>query len=86
VALARLGETTLAYVADEDDEYLRTIDVETRTEKAITPLAGIPSQLLVLADGRVAVALRDKNQIQILEPTARADAPLENRCSVPAAA
>lgn len=86
MALAQLGATTLAYIADEDDDYLRTIDVETRTERAVTPLAGTPSQLLVLADGRVAVALRDKNQIQILEPTGRADAPLEARCAVPAAA
>ena len=86
VALAQLGATTLAYVADEDDDYLRTIDVETKTERAVTPLAGTPSQLMVLADGRVAVALRDKNQIQILEPTGRADAPLETRCAVPAAA
>src|SRR5262249_14854293 len=68
VALARLGATTLAYVADEDDSVLHTINVDTRAELATTPLAGTPAQILILADGRVAVTLRDRNQVEILEP------------------
>src|SRR5689334_8933219 len=50
VALVRSGTSTIAYVADEDDDLLHTIDVDTGTERAVTPLAGSPSQLLVLAD------------------------------------
>jgi DNA-binding beta-propeller fold protein YncE len=86
VALVQTGAKTLAYVADEDDGLLHTIDVDSGTERAVTLLAGAPSQLLVLGDGRVAVALRDKNRVQIFEPTASADAPLEARCEVPVAA
>ena len=82
VALARSGSATVAYVADEDDDVLHTIDVGAGAQRATTPLSGSPSQVLVLADGRVAVALRDKNQIQILEPAERAEAPLETLCSV----
>jgi DNA-binding beta-propeller fold protein YncE/mono/diheme cytochrome c family protein len=82
VVLARSGETTVAYVADEDADALHTMDVTTGKALATTELAGSPSQVLVLADGRVAVALRDKNQVQIFEPTAELDAPLAGRCSV----
>lgn len=80
VALARLDGVTIAYVADEDDGAIHTFDVDRGAELAVTPLEGSPSQLLVLADGRVAVALRDRNRVAILEPGARADAPLEARC------
>lgn len=82
VAVARADSTTIAYVADEDEDSLRTMDVDVGAERAITPLAGSPSQVLVLADGRVAVAIRNKNVVQILEPTARAEAPLEPLCQV----
>ncbi len=80
VALARLGDVTLAYVADEDDGALHTFDVDHGVELAVTPLDGSPSQLLVLEDGRVAVALRDRNRVAIFEPNDRADAPLDRRC------
>src|SRR6185436_15316306 len=53
---------------------------------SVTPLAGAPSQLLVLADGRVAVTLRDQNRVAIFEPRERADLPLEERCATPVAA
>jgi DNA-binding beta-propeller fold protein YncE len=82
VALARQGDTTIAYVADEDADQLHTMDVTTGRVRASTDLAGSPSQVLVLADGRVAVALRDKNRVEILEPTSDLDAALEGRCSV----
>lgn len=86
VALVQDGASTLAYVADEDDALLHTININTGSERAVTSLAGSPSQVLVLADGRVAVTLRDKNRVAILEPGASADAPLEVRCEVPVAA
>jgi DNA-binding beta-propeller fold protein YncE len=86
VALARIEERLVAYVADADTDALRTFDVEAGVEKAVTPLGGSPSQVLVLADGRVAVALRDRNRIEIFEPAGGADVPLEGRCSTPVAA
>ena len=86
VALARLGDRTLAYVADADAGVVRTVDVGTQAELARTPLAGSPSQLLVAEDGRVLVAIRDKAAIAVLEPTANPAVALENRCSVPTAA
>jgi mono/diheme cytochrome c family protein len=82
VALARLGSTSLAYVANEDTRALHTLDLDRKTDAAMTPLLGAPAQVLVLADGRVAVALRDQNRIQILEPAASAEAPLSTLCSV----
>src|SRR6185295_15414841 len=72
----------IAYVADADEPTLRTIDVETQKELAATPLRGRPEQVLVLADGRVAVTLRSNNAIEVLEPAARADAPLAARCVI----
>jgi len=86
VALVQNGGQTLAYVADADDNLLHTIDVNAGTERAVTPLDGAPAQLLVLADGRVAVTLRDKNRVQILEPGASSDDPLAALCAVPVAA
>jgi DNA-binding beta-propeller fold protein YncE/mono/diheme cytochrome c family protein len=86
VALVQNGADTLAYVADADDNLLHTIDVNAGTERAVTPLEGSPAQLLVLADGRVAVTLRDKNRVQILEPGASAKDPLDSLCEVPVAA
>lgn len=83
VVLARLGASSLAYVADEDGRALRTIDVDKGVELTVTKLEGSPAQVLVLGDGRVAVSLRDKNRVQVLEPTAYASAPLESRCSIP---
>jgi DNA-binding beta-propeller fold protein YncE len=82
VALARAGSAGIAYVADEDAALVRTIDVDAGVERARTPLAGTPSQLMVLADGRLAVALRDKNQVQVLEPVADVAAPLADLCRV----
>jgi hypothetical protein len=80
IALATRGGSTLAYAADEDDDAIHTMDVDAPRELAVTPLGGTPSQVLVLADGRVAVALRDKNRIAIYEPREHADEPLELRC------
>lgn len=86
VALAQNGAETLAYVADADDNLLHTIDVNAGTERAVTPLDGSPAQLLVLEDGRVAITLRDKNRVQILEPGASSHDPLQTLCEVPVAA
>jgi mono/diheme cytochrome c family protein len=83
VALGKIGERTVALVADEDARAVVMIDVDRRAEIAKTPLSGAPSQLLVTADGRVLVALRDADKIAVLEPQAAAPAgPLASRCEV----
>jgi DNA-binding beta-propeller fold protein YncE len=82
VTLARLGTTTLAYVADEDSQVLHTIDVMAGREIATTSLGGSPAQAMVLADGRVVVTLRDKNAIEVLEPGESANQPLASRCTL----
>jgi DNA-binding beta-propeller fold protein YncE/mono/diheme cytochrome c family protein len=86
LALARLGEHTFAYVADEDTHALRTIDVDGGREVAMTRLDGVPSHALLLPDGRVAVALRDVARVEVLEPGDQPTKPLELRCSAPVAA
>lgn len=83
VALAKLGERTIAYVADEDDGNVHTVDVATGEELGTTPLSGSPSQLLVLPDGRLVAALRDKAALEVLEPGEAASDPLASRCVVP---
>lgn len=77
--LSRQGATTLAYVADEDSNAVHTINVDTREQLAKTAVGGAPSQVLVLEDGRVAVTLKDKNQVEILEPGEPTEA-LVSRC------
>ena len=61
---------------------LHTLDVDSRKEVATTKLEGAPAQVLVLGDGRVAVTLRDKNRVQVLEPEADASKSLASLCSV----
>jgi hypothetical protein len=82
VALARLGDKTLAYIADEDDMAVHVVDVDTKTDIARTALAGKPSQLMFLADGRLVVAIRDKAQVEVLEPGPDATKAMDLRCSV----
>ncbi|WP_437589660.1 cytochrome C peroxidase [Sorangium sp. So ce1000] len=84
VALAELGGRTLAFVADEDDAAIHTVDLDARTALTRTPLAGRPAQVIVLGDGRVVASLRDRALLEVLEPTGPA-APLERRCLVPVA-
>ena len=83
VALAKAGNKTIAYVADEDDGNIHTVDVATGNELGTTNLGGTPSQILVAADGRVVVALRDKAAIEVLEPEEDPSKPLASRCTVP---
>ena len=83
VALARVGGlTTLAYVADEDDRALYTVDVDQGAVRATTPLGGSPSSVLVMGDGRIAVALRDLNRIAVFEQGASPGEALRALCQV----
>jgi len=82
IAVARFGDRTLAYVADEDDHDVHTVDVDSRRELATTPIAGTPSQLLVTKDGRLVVLVRDQARAVVLEPAPAAEAPLDSLCAV----
>ncbi|HEX3345159.1 MAG TPA: cytochrome C peroxidase, partial [Polyangiaceae bacterium] len=81
VALATRDGRTLAYTADEDDAAIHVVDVDARKELGETALEGRPSQLLFLPDGRLAVLLRDRSQIAVLEPGSKPEE-LEKRCTV----
>lgn len=71
VALAKDGEAVVAYVADEDSRAIHAVNVDTKAQLSRTPVGGAPAQVLVLEDGRVAVTLRNKNEVEILEPTGK---------------
>jgi DNA-binding beta-propeller fold protein YncE/mono/diheme cytochrome c family protein len=70
VALARAGEHLLAYVADEDEGALRTVDIDAQRELSRVALGGRPSALLLAPDGRIVVALRDRAALRVFEPPA----------------
>ncbi|MDI1442893.1 cytochrome C peroxidase [Polyangium sp. 6x1] len=80
LALARHADRTIAYVADADRHAIHTIDIDGRALLATTPLAGAPSQLVVLVDGRVVVALRDSNRVAVLEPASAPERKLAPLC------
>jgi hypothetical protein len=73
-------DRALAYVADADDRAVYTVSLASGETVARTALRGRPEQLLVLADGRVAATLRDRNAVEVLEPGAAASEPLRHRC------
>ncbi len=73
IALVRRGDRRLALVADADAEVVRMLDTKTDQELRVTPLGGKPSQLVVAADGRVFVALRDRAEVDVLEVTPDSD-------------
>jgi mono/diheme cytochrome c family protein len=84
VALARQGDQTVALIADDDGDAIQLVDVAARRWRSVTPMAGAPSALVVLDDGRVIAALRDDNAIVMLElrngalvATGRASVPSE---------
>ena len=63
VLLARVGGRTIGYVADVDDRSIRVIDLDAQMELSTLPLPGAPAMLAMFADGRIAVTLRDSNQV-----------------------
>ena len=76
VALGKLGTRRLAFVADEDDHALHTIDLEAGLDIARTPLAAAPSEVVIGLDGRVYVGLRSAAAIAVLGSTGAGEAPL----------
>lgn len=68
LALARFsGDTArFALVADEEEDALHLLDLD-RGTTARTALPGAPTSVLVLRDGRIAVALRRAGRVLLLE-------------------
>ena len=85
-ALVKIGGRTIAYTADGDDDAIHTFDVDRATELAVTPLSGEPAQILVLADGRVAVTIKSANRVAIFEPGEHPEDPLAPLCDAAAPA
>lgn len=69
LVLARLGERRLALVADADAHAVRLMDTKTDEELPQLDLPGEPAQLVVGADGRVFVSVRDEAEVDVLEAT-----------------
>ncbi len=82
VVLAERGPATIAVVADGDERAIHLIDVDTGATLSSTKLDGIPSQLTMLDDGRVVVALRDLSKLVVFEPNADLAEPMAERCRV----
>lgn len=80
VALARVAGRRVMFVADEDAKAILTLDLDTHETLAETPLGATPGQIYVAKDGRVVVALRDKNEIATFVAS-RPEAPLARTCS-----
>lgn len=76
------GNKTLAIAADEDEQALHIVDVDSRTPIAMTKLAGKPSRVLVTGDGRIVVSLSDIGALEVLEPAPTTGFPLTRRCLV----
>jgi DNA-binding beta-propeller fold protein YncE/mono/diheme cytochrome c family protein len=81
VVLAKWAGKNVAFVSDSDDRAVHAVDVDSKKHLSTTKLDGRPGQLVMLKDGRLVVTLRDRAKLAVLDP-ARADAPLETRCSV----
>lgn len=77
VVLAKLGERTVAYIADEDDASVRAVDIGTSELLGRTPLEGRPGQMIVDKAGRLLVALRTDQSVAVLESTADPKEPLD---------
>ena len=82
VALAHAGGKTLAFVADADGKAIVTFDVDSKKVLASTKVDATPEQVLVRADGRLAVSLRDGNEVAMYNLT-RPEAPLAIACAAP---
>ncbi|MEQ9319845.1 MAG: c-type cytochrome [Polyangiaceae bacterium] len=67
VALAALGQLRVAVVADEDASAVRLLKADDFTPLSHHRLPGKPSQLVVGGDGRIWVAVRDRNVVIGLE-------------------
>ena len=76
------GRQTLAIAADEDENALQVVDVDSRMPLGTTKLAGKPTRILATDDGRIVVSLGDTHALEILEPVPDSGFPLKRRCLV----
>src|SRR5207237_673463 len=67
IATAVVDGRTIAYAADEDDRSLHVFDVDAQKEIGALDLGAAPGQLLVLGDGRIAVALRGGSEVVFVD-------------------
>src|SRR5262245_46584134 len=67
IALASFNGGLLALVADEDDSAIHVFEAKPPKEIAVAKVPGVPSQVIVTKTGQVAVSLRDKGQVALLE-------------------
>jgi mono/diheme cytochrome c family protein len=66
VLLANLDGKRVAYVADEDAALIRVVDVEAERELSTFAPGGAPSQIVMLADGRLVASVRDAAKLVVL--------------------
>jgi mono/diheme cytochrome c family protein len=87
IELVQASGALYALVADHDERALHVVDAESMKQISVTPLSGRPGHVLALADGRVAVTLRDAARVLVLEPADDAlTKPFEERCAATVAA
>ncbi len=67
VALARIDGALVAYVADEDDKAVLVVDVDAARVVGRYDLDGVPAQIVTLPRARLAVAMRDRARVALLE-------------------
>ena len=71
LALARWGDRAVVLIADEDEQALQIVDASSLKALSLVELPAPPSQLLVLADGRIAMTFRYHNRVALLQPAAQ---------------
>jgi mono/diheme cytochrome c family protein len=77
VVLATWAGRRVAFVGDEDERAVRAVDLDARKELGVTRLPSRPGQLLVSADGRLLVTLRDESSLVVYRATDAPSLPLE---------
>src|SRR6185295_16313572 len=82
VALSRVDGRLLAYVADEDEEALLVVDVDRASLVSRFEVGGTPAQIVTLPEGRLAVALRNRSRVAILEGAGTTADPLHQSASI----
>jgi mono/diheme cytochrome c family protein len=85
VVLAHWGERRVALVADGDDHAVRTLDVDARRELGVTRLTSRPGQMLVAADGRLLVTMREEGTLAAFHASDDPTSPLVPAGSAPTA-
>jgi mono/diheme cytochrome c family protein len=85
ILLADLDGRRVAYIADEDESSIHVIDIEAERQLSTFGLGGKPGSMVMLADGRLVVAVRDASSLVVLRGggTARSPLVVDTRIDVP---